>query len=82
MTAFNTWLDTFVEEKGIDQEMTFEVYGDEWGWNLIPLGAVVEYLKHCDAGTQAAFKNKAVQIDFKNGKLVPFFEYLAKGLAQ
>ena len=80
--TFNKWLDTLVEEKGLDTEMTFEVHGQEWGWNLIPLGAVVEYLKHCDPGTKAAFKTKAVQIDFANGDLVPFFKHLAKALAQ
>ena len=34
--TFNKWLDALIEEKGLDLEMTFEVHGEEWGWNLIP----------------------------------------------
>jgi hypothetical protein len=41
---FCTWLDTFVEEKGIDLERTFEVEGKDWGLNIIPVGVIVEHM--------------------------------------
>ncbi len=42
---------------------------------------MVEQLKVEDHQVQQQFKTKAVQIDFANGDLVPFFKYLAKGMA-
>ena len=79
--TFNKWLDTLVEEKGLDPEMTFVVPGVEYDQHIIPLGAVVEQLKVEDHQVQQQFKTKAVQIDFANGDLVPVFKYLAKGMA-
>jgi len=78
--TFNKWLDTLIEEKGLDPEMTFQVQGVTYT-HIIPLGAVVEQLKVEDHQVQQQFKTKAVQIDFLNGDLVPFFKHLAKGMA-
>ena len=44
MSNFTKWIDTFIEEKGIDLEQTFE-FENASGWNLMPYGVVVEAIK-------------------------------------
>ena len=78
--TFNKWLDTLIEEKGLNPEMTFQVQGVIYT-HIITLGVIVEQLKASDRTVQAQFKTKAVQIDFLNGDLVPFLKHLAKGMA-
>jgi hypothetical protein len=41
------------------------------------VGVIVEALHNANDREQAATKNKLVEIDFRNGKVYPFFEYLA-----
>jgi hypothetical protein len=78
--TFKTWLDTFVAEKGLDLEHTFEVPGAS-GPNFIPLAIVVDAMKGAPAREQAAIKAAVVKIDFMNGKVLPFFAHLAQALA-
>lgn len=82
MTSFNTWLDTFVEEKGLDPEHVFEKEGPEWGTNWIPLGVVLEYIGIASAAEQEKIKATLVMIDFKNGDVMHYFDYLAGALAK
>jgi hypothetical protein len=79
---FTKWLDTFIEEKGIDQTEVFEVEGATYGTNYIPLGVVVEHMKIAPPAEQAAIKRTIVKIDFLNQNPVPFFKHLAKAIAQ
>ena len=79
--TFATWLDTFIEEKGIDLERTFEVEG-AGGLNIIPLGCVVEAIKQTCKAEQAKIKSTIVKIDFMNGDVCHFFNHLAKALAR
>ena len=81
-TKFNEWLDTFIEEKELDLEHTFEKEGPVWGWNLIPLGVVVEHIKATSPAEQAQIKKIIVKIDFQNGDVMHFFDYLASAIAQ
>lgn len=78
--TFDKWLDVFVAEKGLDTEVVFEVEGDA-GTNLVPLGAVVDFVKNVDAATKAKIKNTIVKIDFVNGDVLDFFKFMAKGMA-
>ena len=80
--TFNKWLDTFVSEKGFNLEHMFEVEGPEWGMNMIPLEAVIEFAKTLDKDTKAKIKNNFVMIDFRNGDCLHFFEFMAKGMAR
>lgn len=81
--TFSKWLNTFVDEKGLDRDHVFEVNGsEEWGTNYIPLECVLEACIHMHVNDQAKIKDKIVQIDFRNGNVMDFFEYLANGLAQ
>lgn len=79
---FSQWIDTFIEEKGIDLEHRFNVKGPKWGWNSIPIGCVVEALKDAPKHEQSAVKSMLVKLDFLNMKIVPYFEHLAKAIAQ
>lgn len=81
-TAFATWIDTFVDEKGIDTEHIFTKTGPVWGENIIPLGVVVEHMKIASAKEQAGIKDILVKIDFANGDVMHFFDHLAGALAR
>ena len=78
--TFSNWLDTFVEEKGLDLGHTFEVEGDG-GLNLIPLGAVVGMMQTWPTDLQAKSKRMLIKIDFVNGDVVDFLKYIAAKMA-
>jgi hypothetical protein len=79
--TFDTWLDTFVEEKGLDTEQMLVVEGPAWGDNHIPVGCVIELMKQAAPDEQRDIKNTIVQIDFRNGDVLHFFKHLAKAVA-
>ena len=84
MSAFATWLDTFVDEKELDLNHFFEVKGPEgsfWDVNLIPLECVLEAVKAAPAQTQEDIKTIIVKIDHINGDVMHFFEFVAKDMA-
>lgn len=80
MSNFTNWIDTFIAEKGIDLEETFE-FENENGWNLMPYGVVVEAIKTTTGNERAQIKNTIVKIDFANGDVCHFFRHLGRGLA-
>jgi len=80
--TFAKWLDTFVEEKGLDREQSFEVEGPVWGTNWIPLEVVIEHMKIASKQEQQQIKEIIVKIDFKNGDVMHFFKHLAGALAK
>ena len=51
MDRFSTWLDTMLDEKGIDLDRVHEIEGPS-GANFIPLACVVEAIKGAGAGEQ------------------------------
>lgn len=77
---FNKWLDTFLAEKDINLEATFEFNNDN-GWNLMDYATVVEYVKNTTKENQTKVKNTLVKIDFMNGDVLHFLRYLGKGVA-
>lgn len=80
---FATWLDTFVDEKGLDVDHVFEIETDDfWGTHFIPLAVVIEAAKNASAAEQKQIKDIVVQIDFRNGDVMHFFTHLAKGLTK
>lgn len=79
--TFNQWIDTFVAEKGIDLDHTFEIEGGDWGTNFIPVAVVIEHMKITTPAEQKQIKNVIVKIDFANGDILDFFQYLAKAIA-
>ncbi len=80
-SAFITWLDTFVSEKGLDTDHVFEVEGKDWGTNYIPLDALIEAIKGASDNEKNAIKDTIVKIDFYNGDVMDYFKHLAKAIA-
>jgi len=80
MATFNTWIDTLVEEKGLDTGMILEAEGNS-GTNYIPLECVLDAIKQAPRNEQQAIKHTLVKIDFYNGDICHFFKHLAGALA-
>lgn len=81
-SAFDRWLDTFLREKEIDLEATFQLMGEKTGWNLIPYGSVVELMKKAPAAEQAQLKTMLVKIDFVNGDVRDFMRHIMKAVVK
>jgi hypothetical protein len=80
MTTFANWLDTFVEEKGLDRLHAFEVEGRS-GLNIIPLDVLLDHMKIAPKREQDRIKDTIVRIDFLNGNVMDFFKHLAGAIA-
>lgn len=77
---FANWLDTFLEEKGIDLEHGFEVEGPS-GVNYMTVETVVIAMKSANANEQNGIKTVLVRIDFANGDVLDFIKHLGKAIA-
>tara|TARA_R110002050_G_scaffold18260_7_gene53460 strand:- start:526 stop:759 length:234 start_codon:yes stop_codon:yes gene_type:complete len=75
------YLNTLISEKNINTETIFEVEGES-GTNFIPLAVVIEYISTMPESMQDKVRTKLVQIDFHNGNVLNFFEYIAKYIAK
>ena len=80
-SSFGRWLDTFISEKGLDRDHTFEVEGKS-GTNWIPLGCLVDVMKQAPKHEQAGIKSMIVKIDFVNGNVLNYFKHLCQAIAQ
>ena len=80
-TSFNKWLDTFIQEKGIDLDYTFTIE-DEGITHIFELGNVIENIKATSKEEQNAIKDMIVKIDFNNGDVVDYFKHLSKALVK
>ncbi len=80
-SAFNKWLDTFVEEKGIDLEQVIEIK-TETNTHYFEIGNIVDNIKATTPEEQAGIKDMIVKIDFHNGEVVDYFRHLAQALAE
>lgn len=76
---FNKWLGVFIEEKELPMGHAFEFENDD-GYNLMPLEVVIEYLRNQSNDIKNKVKSKIVEIDFLNGDIMKFFEYIAQGI--
>ncbi|MGB0685435.1 MAG: hypothetical protein ACPGQD_04515 [Planctomycetota bacterium] len=79
--TFGKWIDTFLEEKGIDGEDLLQAEGPS-GLNMIPVGVLVTVMKQAPASETAAIKRTLVAIDFKNGDVKHYLNHLAQAIAQ
>lgn len=80
MSAFQDWLNTFIEEKGIDLEQTLTVDGQS-GTNYMPVSAVIDAMKSTGDREQAHIRHTLTVIDFKNGDPLHYINHLAQALA-
>ena len=77
---FSQWIDTFLEEKEIDQDQMVEVKGRS-GMNIMPLSAIIKTAKGCPADEKRDIKRILVEIDFKNGDVMHFFRHISQAVA-
>lgn len=78
---FNNWLDTFIEEKGIDLEQILEVKTEK-NTHFFEVGNVIENIKATTPEEQEEIKKTIIKMDFYNGDVVDYFKHLAQALAQ
>lgn len=78
---FSSWLDTFLDEKGIDSEEVLEVEAFDGTVNHIPVGCLVETMKTVTASEQKQLKTLLVKVDFRNGDVRHCLTHLAKAIA-
>ena len=78
---FSKWIDTLLDEKGIDSEERIEVEGPS-GTNSIPVGMLVDMMKSAPKHERDAIKTMIVRIDFVNGNILDYFRHLAQAVAQ
>ncbi len=74
------WLDTFLEEKGIDLEEGFEVEGPS-DPNHMTYENVVHAIKSAPAHEQQGIKAMLVKIDFANADVRRYLRHLAQAIA-
>ena len=79
--SFNKWLDTFIEEKGIDLGQILEIKTEN-NTHYFEVGNIIENIKATTPEEQEEIKNMIVKIDFYNGDVVDYFKHLAQALAQ
>lgn len=79
--AFDRWIDTFVDEKGIDVHHVFTKFAPQGTENWIPVDSVIAAMKVASKSEQAAIKTTLVRIDFANGDVLHFLDHLAGALA-
>lgn len=74
--AFQRWLERFIEEKGLNLDHEFTV---EHGENIhfLTLDFLVQIILKAPKHEQEQIKNKIVYIDFRNGNVMHFFNFLA-----
>ena len=80
-SAFNKWLDIFIEEKGIDLEQVIEIK-TETNIHYFEVGNIIANIKATTPEEQAGIKDMIVKIDFHNGDVVDYFRHLAQALAE
>jgi hypothetical protein len=79
----HNYIKTLLEEKGISLNHTFEIESDEvFGNHFIPMEVLIEFINNLSPIIQSQIKNKLVMIDFNNGNVLHFLEYLSKGMVQ
>ena len=81
MNNFKNWLDTFIDEKDLPMEDTFTI--DKNGtMNIMSYKTIYEHMLIANDQEQEQIKNMIVKIDYMNGNILNFFQYLGKLIAK
>ena len=81
MNNFKNWIDTFIEEKDLPMEDTFTI--DKNGtMNIMSYKTIYEHILIANDQEQEQIKNMIVKIDYMNGNILNFFQYLGKLIAK
>ena len=81
MTTFKKWLNTFIDEKGIDREHIIEAEGPVYGTNMIPVQVLITHMENAPTHEQKAIKSMIVKIDFHNADVMDYFKHLSQAIA-
>jgi len=82
-TTFRNYLTLLLKEKGISLQHTFEIPSDSlFGNHFVPMEVLLEFIESLDNQTQSKIKETLVLIDFKNGNVLHYMEYITKGMVQ
>ena len=81
MNNFNNWLDTFIDEKNINKNDTFEI-NKNGTLNIISYGSIIDHIKITSKQEQEQIKKTIVKIDFFNGDVLHFFRHLGQAIAK
>jgi hypothetical protein len=76
------YLETLLQEKGIDQDYLFKADGDVWGTTIISVKEIVDYICKSDREAQKAARQAFVNIDFNHGDVKEFFQYLTNFISK
>jgi hypothetical protein len=80
-SAFNRWLQTFLDEKGIDLEQGFTVSGPSGANHMQYAHVVNAIMDRAPPQEQRAIKDVLVRIDFRNGDVRAYLRHLAQAIA-
>jgi hypothetical protein len=78
---FSSWLDTFLNEKGINGDEILEVEAFEGTINWIPVSLLTDSMKGACSAEQKQIKTLLVKVDFRNGDVRHCLTHLAKAIA-
>jgi len=73
------YLETFFKEKQIEQT-SWELTGLDGTPHFIDSDVVIEAILNCPSHEQKKIADVLRQLDFRNQKIEPFLEHMAKGL--
>lgn len=76
ISQYEKWIRTFIEEKGLDLDLEFTIEHDNIT-HFIAFGFIIDLIVKAPKQEQEQIKDKIVYIDFRNGDVIHFFEFLA-----
>jgi hypothetical protein len=78
----NPWLSTFLDEKGINLDETFELTSSAGFAHFMSYDVIYEAILLTSKDEQSKIKNMLVSIDFKNGDVKHYLRHLGQGLVE
>jgi len=83
MVQLKDYLQTLLSEKGISEEHVFTIKSDSlYGNHIVALEVLIEFVENLDPITQGRIRETLVKIDFRNGNILQYLEFLTKGMIQ
>lgn len=79
---FSTWLYTFLGEKNVFLHDELVIVDSSENTNYVRVEVVAEFILNLDSNTQSDIKDKFVKIDFANGNIMDFIDFMAKGMIE
>lgn len=74
---FKKWLETLVQEKGLQNEV-FTI-GWQGQFHVVEMDYLIEFLSGLDRENRDRVKDMLVWIDYKNGHVIDFLNHCAEG---